>query len=89
MQYAPNAGVNLLSLNDMWPYIDTIEKLLMGLAFTQDKYRFTATIKSNLLMLDITNTHRFIGASYSIMQADRLWHERMGHLAEGSLEQKT
>lgn len=87
VQYEPNAGVNLLSFNDMWPFIDTIEKLPMGLAFTQGSYRFTASIKENLLLLDTTDTLRFAGAAYSVKDPDRLWHERMGHLAEGSLEQ--
>lgn len=87
VQYAPNAGVNLLSFNDMWPFIDTIEKLPMGLAFTQGNYRFTASIKDNLLLLDTTDALRFVGTAYSVKTPDRLWHKRMGHLAEGSLEQ--
>ena len=74
-------------MNDMWPYIDTIEKLPIGMAFTKGKYRFTASIKDNLLLLDTSNAIQFAGAAYNVVLADRLWHERMGHLAEGSLEQ--
>lgn len=87
VQYAPNAGVNLLSLNNMWPYIDTIRELPTGLAFTKGDYRFTASIRENLLLLDTTEVLQFAGASYSVKQVDRLWHERMGHLSEASLAQ--
>lgn len=63
VQYAPNAGVNLISSNDMWLFINTMEKLPMGLAFTQGSYRFTASIKESLLLLDTTDTLHFAGAA--------------------------
>jgi hypothetical protein len=53
VQYSPQTGVNPLSLNELWPYIDTVDKLAGGLSFTQGAERFSATIKDNLLMLDI------------------------------------
>lgn len=51
-QYSPNAGVNLLSLNAMWPYIQSISKTSDGLTFTQGGDQFSATITGGLLMLD-------------------------------------
>lgn len=79
--------MNLLSFKDMCLFIDTIEKLPIGLAFTQRSYRFTASIKENLLLLDTTDMLRLAGAAYNVKDPNRLWHERIGHLAEGSLEQ--
>lgn len=53
VQYSPQAGVNLLSLNSLWPFIDKLEKLHNGLAFTQGEQKFSATIVENLLTLDM------------------------------------
>lgn len=88
VQYSPQAGVNLLSLNSLWPFIDRIEKLPNGLAFSQGKQRFSASISENLMMLDMWKDpmHDFQGAAYSIEDPSmRLWHERMGHLSESGL----
>lgn len=88
VQYSPQAGVNLLSLNNLWPFIDKIEKLPNGLAFTQGKQSFSATIAGDLLTLDMWRhpSCDFAGAAYSISDPQlRLWHERMGHLSETSL----
>lgn len=54
VRYSPKAGVNLLSLSELWPYIDNIHKTGNGLTFTQGIHRFGATIKAGLLMLDTT-----------------------------------
>lgn len=85
VQYAPNAGVNLLSLGDMWPYIDSITKEGDSLLFTQGEYTFSATITPlKLMALDLFRPMHH--PAYSVKDSDRLWHERMGHLAEASIE---
>lgn len=88
VQYSPQAGVNLLSLNNLWPFIDKIEKLPNGLAFTQGRQSFSATIAEDLMTLDMWKDPQgdFQGAAYSINDPKlRLWHERMGHLSETGL----
>lgn len=52
VQYAPNAGVNLLSLGKLWPFIDTFKKIDKGLHFTKGKLEFSATLTKGLLTLD-------------------------------------
>lgn len=52
-QYSPNAGVNLLLLNAMWPYIQSIAKTDEGLTFNQGGDQYSATITGGLLMLDM------------------------------------
>jgi hypothetical protein len=56
VQYAPNIGVNLISLNEMWPYIDDIRKTATTLRFSQGGYVFQATIKGGLLILDTVSS---------------------------------
>jgi hypothetical protein len=53
VQYSPRAGVNLLSLNSLWPFIDEVEKLKNILEFTQGRQRFSVSISENLMMLDM------------------------------------
>lgn len=55
VQYSPNAGVNLLSLTEMWPFIDSISKSPTGMLFEQGRHQFSATIITGLMMLDITS----------------------------------
>lgn len=88
VQYSPRAGVNLLSLNNMWTHIDKIEKLAEGLKFSQGNQTFSATITGNLMMLDMWagSDSKFNGIAYGVSDPDlRLWHERMGHLSESNL----
>lgn len=94
VQYAPNAGVNLLSLNEMWPYIDSVSKPNNNsLRFKQGRHEFQASIKGGLMILDTTawlsdfdRGQNFAGAAYSVEKPHlRLWHERLGHLSEKAL----
>jgi hypothetical protein len=88
VQYSSRAGVNLLSLDNLWPFIDGMEKLQNGLAFTQGRQRFSANIAESLMMLytwecPTTPIRDFQGAAYSIKDPSiRLWHERMHHLSK-------
>ena len=88
VQYSPQAGVNLISFNNLWPFIDKMEKLPNGLAFTQGRQSFSATIAEDLMTLDMWKDPPcdFQGTAYSINDPKlRLWHERMGHLSETGL----
>jgi hypothetical protein len=55
VQYSPNAGVNLISLTEIWPFIDSISKSPIGMLFNQGRHQFSATITSGLMMLDTTS----------------------------------
>ena len=81
--------LNLLSLNEMWRYIDSLSKTEHGLRFKQGQHEFQATIKSGLLILDTIDrltSIQFSAAVYSIEDLNlRLWHERLAHLSEKSL----
>jgi hypothetical protein len=55
VQYSPNAGVNLISLTEIWPFIDSISKSATGMLFNQGRHQFSATITSGLMMLDTTS----------------------------------
>ena len=58
VQYSPTAGVNLLSLNEMWPFIDEVHKPdNKTFQFKQRNYVFQATIKGGLMVLDTVNTN--------------------------------
>jgi hypothetical protein len=70
VQFTLDAGVNLLSLGDIWPYINAIEKLPAGFAFTQNKHRFTSTLRGNLMILDTIPSTKFVGTAYSIKDED-------------------
>lgn len=58
VQYSPTAGVNLLSLNEMWPFIDEVHKPDNStLQFKQGDHTFQATIKGGLMILDTVGTN--------------------------------
>jgi hypothetical protein len=52
VQYSPQVGVNLLSLNKLWPQITSIQKTSNGLTFSQTGVEFSASITNDILFLD-------------------------------------
>lgn len=53
VHYAPNAGVNLISLGKLWSSIDRVGKTSCGLTITQGRHDFSATYDNGLLTLDV------------------------------------
>lgn len=85
VKYSPNAGVNLLSLDQIWSQFDQVIPSTTGLSFVKGNKAFRTQFEEGLLILDTMPTPQddLCMAAYEVEDGwASLWHERLGHLGE-------